>query len=196
MKQIVLLAGVAIMLAATGCDDKNKGNGRLDPSAMVSLRYAKTAPQTSATTQESRADGHLTAREIVDQANDICFTNKRLYPDLDQTSRGFSDAQKDYVNERLLMWGSDIINPETGALTSVFIGGEDMVLRRAVDIDKDIVDTIAYLSNATLRTAEAAILEAYAREDYTAVYKLFDEAFTFTPITGAEWRELKRQGIN
>lgn len=183
MKRLLFL-GIVLLLA--GCDKEK--NSKLDPSAMISIRAAQPG--------RASAEGHLTALEIVDQTNDMCFTNKRFYPDSEQLSRGFSDAQKDYVNERLLMWGSDIINPETGEIYNSFIYAEDMVLQRVVDLDKDIVDTIAYLSNSTLRSAEAAILEAYAREDYTAVYKLFDEAFTFAPITGAEWRELKRQGIN
>lgn len=56
-------------------------------------------------------------------------------------------------------------------------------------------DTIAYIPNAVMREAEKNITEAYARGDYAACYKLFDTAITFFPITGAEWRALKEQGV-
>lgn len=56
-------------------------------------------------------------------------------------------------------------------------------------------DTIAYIPNTILREAEKNIKEAYAQGDYETCYKLFDTALSFYPITGAEWRALKAQGI-
>ncbi|MEG1936930.1 MAG: hypothetical protein RR132_05245 [Rikenellaceae bacterium] len=56
-------------------------------------------------------------------------------------------------------------------------------------------DTCAYIPNAVMIEAEKNIKAAYARGDYAACYKLFDTALTFYPITGAEWRALKAQGI-
>lgn len=198
MRQILLFAGlIAILLAASSCDDKNDKNKRLDPDAMISLRMAKNvqnAPQTT----ESRAneDGHLSALEIVKQVREMYFTNRRNYPSSDEMARGFADAQRDFANERLLMWGTDIIDQQ-GELTPEFIQAENVVLVRNDLADFRFKgDTIAYISNATLRAAETVIYAAYAQGDYEQVYKLFDQAYTFIPITGAEWRELQRQGLN
>ena len=56
--------------------------------------------------------------------------------------------------------------------------------------------SIAYIPNATLRTAETAIRAAYEAKDIEACYTAFNTAYTFTPITGAEWRALKSAGQN
>lgn len=187
--RIFILAIAAACIAATACD---KDNGRLGANAMVSLRAAKGVRAEVVENPE-----HLSALEIVKLTNDMAFWCPRYYPDNTQGFyRGFADVQRDYANERLLMWGTDIIHDETGVIQNMFIGGEDIVLRRATDPVRGMVDTIAYIPNSTLRAAESAVREAYAKKDYTAVYKLFDTAFTFTPITGDEWRELKRQGLN
>lgn len=193
MRQILLFAGlIAMLLAASSCEDKN--DGRLDPNAKISLRAAKNTPKTA--DAATRAEEHLSAREIVERAHTIAFTNKRYIPDSKGITRGFAENQRDIANERLLMYGTDIISYPQGELNNNFIGAEDVVIQGLVNLELSILDTIAYIPDATLRAAEIAVKEAYAREDYTAVYKLFDSAFTFLPITGAEWRELKAKGQN
>ncbi|MEG1623043.1 MAG: hypothetical protein RR330_06710, partial [Alistipes sp.] len=140
---------------------------------------------------------HLTALEIVQQVNNLSYNNFKYFPTvLDGLVRGFAYTQRDYVNERLMMWGDDIIVSTDGSLNNGFIAGEDLILNRVIDEQKGTMDTIAYIKNATLRTAEAAIRKAYAEKDYATIYKLFDEAFTFVPITGAEWRALKAKNEN
>ncbi|MEG0807663.1 MAG: hypothetical protein RR410_04850 [Alistipes sp.] len=188
-KLIFILAAVAcVAVALVACD--NDDNKIWDANAMVSLRAAKGV-------RASANPDHLSALEIVKQTNDMAFWCPKYYPgSIKGLYRGFSEAQRDFVNERLLMWGDDIITAATGELSNAFIAGEDIVLRRIVNLEKDIVDTIAYIPNSILRTAEVAIREAYAAKNYATVYKLFDTAFTFMPITGDEWRELKRQGLN
>ena len=44
-------------------------------------------------------------------------------------------------------------------------------------------DTIAYVPNDVINTACPLIEAAYADENYTEVYRLFNEAFTFIPIS-------------
>lgn len=199
-KMLILLAAAAALVAC----DKND-NGRLDPNAMISLRQGKAAPASHAAAlagMESRAGEHLSALEIVKQTHTIVFLNKVYYPDSEELSRGFADAQRDFVNERLLMWGDDIIREDSGELGTTFIYGEDIVLVRIIDGINEVGypdrvrDTIAYIPNATIRAALEAIETAYARKDYNKIYKLFDQAFTFLPITGPEWQALRRQGLN
>jgi hypothetical protein len=57
------------------------------------------------------------------------------------------------------------------------------------------MDTIGYIPNSVMRSAETKIKAAYEAGDFESVRTLFFTAFTFTPITGDEWRELKRQGL-
>lgn len=186
------MAAIAIALSTVSCDD-DKTNGRLDPNAMISLRAGKS------TQKINRADSHFSALEIVKQTQQIIFINKPLYPHSIQLSRGFADSQKDYVNERLLMWGTDIIDQQ-GQWQEEFIGGSDIVLVRHVPnpniLGEETLDTIAYIKNEILKQAYGSVRAAYDRGDYAEVYRLFDKAFTFEPITGPEWQEMRRLGLN
>lgn len=186
MKRIFVLCGMVALLAACNKEDNN---GKLDPNAMIALNPAPGV----------KADDpvHLTAREIVEQTYYMSFINPRLgsSPEL---RRGFSDSQRDLVNNRLLMFGTDII--DAFGYHTTFIEGENMVLVRMQgddpDLEKRVRDTIAYIPNSVLREAETKIKAAYDQGDYTTCYSLFDKAFTFTPITGAEWEALKAEGKN
>lgn len=65
----------------------------------------------------------------------------------------------------------------------------------ASEFCKMTIDTIAYIPNKVGIKAEKNIKEAYANGDYITCYELFKKAYTFYPITGAEWRALKAQGV-
>lgn len=180
MKHIFFLLIAAA--AFVGCKDDNKG--QLDPNAMVSLRPEAT--------KADPAPGHLSALQIVKECAGVWFYSPtwNLF-----TSRGFADKQRDTVDLRLMMWGTDVIDMY-GKLDPVFIDGVDVVFSRVDRAANVIRDTIAYIPNRTLRAAAAQIREAYAAEDYARCYKIFDEAYRFIPITGAQWRELKARGEN
>lgn len=45
-----------------------------------------------------------------------------------------------------------------------------------------------------MEQAEKDIRRAWAEGDNEAVYKFFNDAYTFTPITDKEWNELKAKG--
>ena len=186
MKRLLLL----IIPLLFSCSKDDEGS-RLDPNAMISIRPAQGV--------QLRSAEHLTALEIVEQTNNLCFYNYDLVDN--SMSRGFSEAQRDTVGCRLLMWGTDIIKQD-GNIDMTFIGGEDMILQRAFFDpsqpygERGWNDTIGYLPNSALIKAREIIIPAFERGDYETVYKAFDEAFVFYPITGAEWRELKAQGKN
>ncbi len=145
------------------------------------------------------------------------FINKTLYPNSDRMFRGFDDDQRDVAGERLMMWGEDVIDIHRGGvLVDDFIGASNVVivcaraqtgelldqvnglrtLNGEVYMNNVVYDTIAYIPNATLRKAYTEIHAAFDREDYITVYQLFDDAFRWIPITGAEWRALKAQDNN
>jgi len=188
MKRLLLLIIIPLLFS---CSKDDEGS-RLDPNAMISIRPAQGV--------QLRSAEHLTALEIVEQTNNLIGWNY----DVNETqpvSRGFSEAQRDTDTPRLLMWGTDIIS-QKGELIYDFLGCVDLVLDRAhIDMSKpygerDLSDTIGYLPNSALIKAREIIIPAFERGDYEAVYKAFDEAFVFYPITGEEWRELKAQGKN
>lgn len=182
MRQVLLIAVMALV-SLTACKDK-KGQV-LDPDAKISLRPAQGV--------KAENPNHLTAKEIVEQATDIWFWNYSITT-ANALGRGFAPSQRDLVNFRLLMWGTDIISRE-GKYISEFIESEDVILTKEHS-DFNGMDTIGYIPNAVLRTAQPLIKMAHSAGDYAKCYELFDKAFTFIPITGAEWLELKRQGLN
>lgn len=177
MKKLLLLLAVVAAVCCSCKDDE--GNGKLDPNALVYLngvdRPTKANPNLA-----------LTVPEIVRECYILSFYNE-IYQS--QLQRGWSDNQRDTVNNRLLMWGTDIINQD-GYISDEFVTGIDVTFLT------ENLDTIAYIPNATLRVAEAAIREAYAAGNFAACYELFHTAFTFHPITGAEYKALKAQGLN
>lgn len=188
MKKTVLILSLAI-IALVGCKDDN--NGLLDPNAMVSLR-----PDASMTRAEV-AEGHLSALEIVKLATGIKFINEEIYGD-EAVGIGLGDVNRDIPNVRLLMWGTDIID-QSGYYVPTFIESTDLVLRRTHmndDGSRGKIDTIGYIKNETLRSAAISIKAAYDKGDYKSCYEQFDVAFTFLPVTSAEWRALKAENKN
>lgn len=198
MKRIILFAAaIAIALSTSSCDDDK--NGPLPSSAKISIRADKGA--LNAPANQSRAnEEHLSALEIVKQTHAMWFSNKAVYPNWPFLVYGFSEPQHDYANERLLMWADAIYAEDRGGgYNPNFIEGEDIVLVRLLEVYNDrpsLFDTIAYIPNSILRTAQPILKDACDRKDFDTLYKLFDEAFRFRPITGPEWRELKEQGLN
>ncbi len=180
---ISMLALVAMTFTACGSDDTpaTKTRGRLNPNAMVLIKPADGV----------RADGELlSAKEIVKKAINLkLWTSYSESQDWEEYNyiRTFSDNQKDTISPALKMWGVDII-AQQGYFVKDFLFGRDIVVTGTGG------DTLAYVPNAVLRDAQVQITKAYNDSNYTEVYRLFDEAFKFIPITGEQWRELKKQG--
>lgn len=107
--------------------------------------------------------------------------------------RGFSDAQRDTVNNRLLMWGTDILLMD-GTLSYDFIGATDVHLIIPNGLRDEyglrMYDTCGYIPNSVLASARAQIEELYAQERYDEIYELFRKAYTFYTCTGEEYKEI------
>lgn len=176
---------IATLIFAISC---SKDNGKLDPSAVVSIRPAASSQLTT------KASPYLSNKEIVKQADDISW-----YANYQTSSvlRGFAPTQRDTINIRLLMWSVDIIN-QYGEYETAFIEGRDFVIRRIINKGQwpVLYDTIAYIPQNVIIYARNAIKLAYDAKEFSRCYELFDNAFTFKQITGPEWRELKKQGLN
>lgn len=187
MKKLLFLL---IALAFFGCK-KDPEPFRLDPDAKV---YVKP----SADLISSKSDAHLTPLEVVKQATILRGYNTEA---AGTSHISWSWVGKDTISEvpALLRWGTDIIHDKTGygdfGLQYEFIDAFDLIIARAIDDVYDNYDTIAYIPNANMLAARNAIVEAFANEDTEAVYEIFKEAFRFIPITGPEYKELKKLGL-
>ncbi len=187
MKKLFLLLIVTTLIF--GCEKNNdKPKQKVwNPNAMVLIKPDKTAFKTKA-----KNTNHLTALEIVKQGRRIEFMltyNDNVKVEKPRpASRAFSEGQKDYTIPALKMWGTDIIDQD-GVFQKDFIYCHDVV------VSTPNYDTIAYIPNQVLRDIRIPMETAYNEGRYEDVYRMFDEAFTFRPITGAEWRKLKEKGL-
>jgi len=192
MKKIYLpLFAFAMMLFSC---DRQVQHFVLDPDATIKLRPDLSGWQITRSDSDSIAapdtvySPYLSPIEVVRQALGISFYNYALFGN-QAVDRGFHAMQRDTISDPpcLMMYGTDIIT-QLGEYTPEFIEGEDCVLVRVVDNERD---TIAYIPNNVMRTAESQIKIAYDAQDYEEVYRIFNEAFTFLPVTGPEWRAIK-----
>lgn len=192
MKKIYLpLLVFAVMLFSC---DRQVQPFVLDPDATIKLRPDLSGWQITRSDSDSIAapdtvySPYLSPIEVVRQALGISFYNYALFGN-QAVDRGFHTMQRDTISDPpcLMMYGTDIIT-QLGEYTPEFIEGEDCVLVRVVNNERD---TIAYIPNNVMRTAESQIKIAYDAQDYEEVYRIFNEAFTFLPVTGPEWRAIK-----
>lgn len=179
MKKILFLLFALALL--TSCEkDPVVDKGKLDPNAMILIKPAKGV-QMKATVPG------LTAIEVVEQALNIKWqTHYGAMGYTDEVvdiGRSFNEHQKDYETPALLMLGVDVIAFDHDGqdyipyYTKVFTHAFNVV------ITDNNNDTIAYVPDAVINAARPLIEAAYEEEDYTEVYRLFNEAFTFLPIS-------------
>ncbi len=192
MKKLFLLIALAAIVAS--CEDEN--DFRIKSTDMISLRPAAgTAMKVKATDQT-----HLSALEIVRQTTEISLIMHGGSYEGIKAGRSFAGEQRDTISitPKLLMWATDVIDLDGNLQLAVggFIDATDVVLVHYKLQTPTIRDTIAYVPNSVLRAAETAIRAAYEAKDLEACYTAFNTAYTFTPITGPEWREIKLAGTN
>lgn len=178
MKKLLLIAAACLVLS--GC--KKESDGRLDPNATVALN---PAPGVKAAAEDAGNPAHLTARQIVEQANALLAG---------ESITGIDDWNRDLDRNRIVMSSTWVIR-QNGELETYALGMRDQILV-TLDEENHPVDTIAYIPNSVMQDLEQRITAAYEAGDYATCYRLFEEGFVFIPITGAEWLELKAEGKN
>lgn len=191
-KLFYLLTIVTFFLASCGDkDDPKPVQKKWDANKMVMIKPDRTA--FVSTRSAVGNPNHLSPLEIVKQGEVLRFYTKYFEKVIKDkaiaTTMGFAETQKDFTIPALKMWGTTIINQE-GEFVDDFIMGSDFV----VTTFGDIIDTIAYIPNKVIVSSRDTLRKAYDAKHYEDVYQLFDKAFTFRPITGAEWRALKAKG--
>lgn len=179
------------MIFAACKKDEQPSPFRLDENAKV---YVK--PRTTLKSDFiAKSDGvHLTPLEVVKQATTMNGFNDLI----GQSYITWMWVGKDTVSEvpALLRWGTDVIFDTDGyghyGLQREFVYAYDLVICRGVYPN---YDTIAYIPNSNMTSARENILKALEAKDTLAVYDIFKNAFKFIPITGAEWKDLKKQNL-
>lgn len=171
MKKLLFI--LSVLFFAFACEPEDVSKGQLDPNAMIVIKPAKGVQL------RSTVSG-LTALEVVERAHAITYQShytSNVYNDNPIiTGRSFRSEDKDYEIPALLMAGIDVINIE-GNYYKDFTNAFSVFI---TDINQD---TIAYVPDAVINSARPLIEQAYSDENYTEVYRLFNEAFTFLPIS-------------
>lgn len=189
MKKLLIVLLAVLAFACKKEDEPERF--MLDPTAMVKIKPGAVA--------KSDNPAHLTPLEIVKKATTLRYYNDYLSSGPNRSDCAAPIHGKDTISDvpAMLFYGTGVINEDGFGkpyLVYDYIGMEDCVVE--IFRSNHDIDTIAYIPNEVARLAKAEIEAALAAQDTTAVYRVFNDAFKFIPITGEEYRELKRQNLH
>lgn len=191
---IYLLVGALMAIGLVSCH-QSKPKGQLAQGAMLYVNV-KNFP-TKAMNIETRTlpliEGDLqpvfTPLEIVKDAGGFRMDTEDNIID---GNLGILDEQKDFDNERIKMWGEQIIEKD-GSLNTYFINARNIrIIGTIKPYESDPI--IAYIPNATMEQASKEIRIAYDAGDYDKVYEIFHRAYTAIPCTTKQWEKLREKG--
>lgn len=168
MKKLLFILLIAV--AFLGCKENEPVPFKFDPNAKIMLRGEDNVK--SIITGSTPLEVVQTAINIKWQSH---YFSNNYYEVPYDIARTFSESDRDFDIPALLMRGTDIISQE----------GEyyrDFIYAFNVYITDNNNDSIAYVSDQVITQARALIEEAYNNEDYSEVYRIFNEAFTFLPL--------------
>ena len=172
---LILLCLVAVSTAFASCGKENKWSER---TIDINVREILT---------RADVDSALTPAQIVRKAYSLDMSNGI---NAFHMRRGWAEQQRDTVNNKLLMYSTDVISIDGELMNTKY---DFINVQSAYIVDSNEV-VIAYIPSAVLRKAHDDIIEAYSRNDYDAVYKLFNDAYEAIPITQAEYDALVERG--
>ena len=187
-----LLAVAAVVMAVAACNGKDKPNGRLEQGAMIYVNIKEKglkAMEGDTNTEEKL----YTPEEVVKEALNFCLdTPEGVINGLN----GISDEMKDFENNRIKMWGEQIIDRD-GELVEYFMKCKNVRICNGKYPDKDNHrNIIAYIPNKVMQEGWIKIKKAYDAGNYDEVYRLFQEVYTAIPITPSEYQKLRDKGEN
>ena len=187
MEKIYYLFIIAILATACKVNEPTepKTKGKIDLTAMITIK-GKTLPAKS-NAQKAPVYG-LTPLEVVQQAQNIKWSSHwagNAYTErIEYITRTINDEnQRDFETPAIKMYSIDIIDifPATGVtFIKDFIYGFDVV------ITDNKNDTIAFVPDSLINKARPLIEQAFNDSNYTECYRLFNEAFTFYPVSKAD----------
>ena len=174
MKRILMMLICAAAIVATACDKENKWSER---TIDINVRESHTRGE----------DGRLTPAQIVRKAYSLDMSNGI---DSFHGRRGWAEQQRDTINNKLMMYSTDVIGID-GELKN---GQYSFINTKSAYIVDSNEVVIAYIPSSVLKKAHDDIIEAYSRNDYDAVYRLFNDAYEAVPITQEEYDALVAKG--
>ena len=194
MRSILRMAVVAVLtvLALTACNGDKPKKGLLKQGAMVYINVKQDGLKAMEGTT-STDEKLYTPEEIVKEAMNFCLDD----PDgVINGLNGISEKMKDYENNRIKMWGEQIIS-EDGELVEYFMKCKNVRICNGKYPDKDNHrNIIAYIPNKVMQEGWVKIKKAYDEGNYEEVYRLFQEVYTAIPITPSEYQKLVEKGEN
>lgn len=186
---------MVLMLMVTACNTNKPNEKLLDPSAMLYVNVKDELPRAASEGTEAQ-ERLLTPAEIVKESLNFCVESTSGRKDV---LVGISDEMKDYDNNRIKMWGQQIIT-EKGELEEYFIRAKDVRIiagnvpgKTNPTVDEGI---IAYIPNKVMQEGWVKIKAAYDAGNYDEVYRIFQEVYTAIPITPTEYAKLRAEGKN
>jgi len=182
MKKLLFLAILALAFAACEKTELENPKGKFDPEAMITIR-GKSSNALSPM-QKAKVYG-LSPLDVVEQSRNLKWTTNWFQNEYKErpeyVSRVVSEnLQKDFNIPAIKMFSTDIIDwfPLTGV---TYI--KDFIYGRNVVITNSSNDTIAFVPDSLITNVRDQVETAFNDSNYTEVYRLFNEAFTFYPIT-------------
>ena len=217
MKKTKLFVALALVLGAValvGCNGKSQPTQKEkepfvlkgDTWLYLNVENTNTMKADDNEIKPLPKDQNLTPRQIVTVASSI----EALLKD-NEGRRGatsVADWMKDFENNRIKIDPYNIIKPrpfmvdgkkiEKFVLEDGWITNRDVTLLASSLIAPELGlkpdEIIGYIPNATMEKAEKDIREAWARGDNEAVYKFFNDAYTFIPTRKVTYEKLKEEG--
>lgn len=182
---VLLLAAVFV-----SCEKKeDEKKFYIDPTALVSIKPAQITVR--------QGNEHLSALEIVTQTEGITFYNdSTVIGSTSPYEAGFASRDITSNPPCFKRYATDLINKDAYdnySLTKDFVYMYDVCYYRLIN---GVMDTVAYTPNSVMKKVAKDITEALKNNNTDLAYEVFNNAIVFFPITGAEWKELKRQGLN
>lgn len=181
MKKLLfmLLCGVFALVFASCEKDEDK---QLDPSHKIYITGVDKA--------NKAIDGHLTPHEIVCLEN-ITLMCQDVDCDIQMSFDHTTRNNLDTINNRLIMKAGNVIDVNGSPIeNNGFLSAKEAY----IVMDKDGCpegDTIAYIPQSQRFEALAQLIELFPKGEYSKMYKIFDEALTFVPCTGKEYKAMK-----
>lgn len=197
--KVFLLTAVAALSFLSACDDDD--NGKLDPNANL---YINGVDKTN---KAATSNARYTAAEIcrMDSLFLLCYRENigMITFDVIQPSTPHVDNPQvliiDSVNTRIAMRAANITALDGVWGKNPFLDSEsDVYLMKGLwerGMYQAIGDTLAYVPRDQRAAVYDTLSVLFAKEDWNTVYKVFQEAMTFVPCTGEEYKALQDAGL-
>ena len=219
MKKTKLFVALALVLGAValvGCNGKSQPTQKekepfyAKEGSFLYLNVRNTNTMKTETEKQEEGNLLLSPLNIVKYSAGIISVDTKNQ----QGNYAVTDELRDIENCRIKMWSEMIISKRPHKIDGQRVEkwtllDDGWISRRDVHLVVDNLQSVttddgvvipagfyvvAYIPNAKMDIAQKAIRKAWNEGNNEEVYRLFQDAFTFIPITDKAWKELKAKG--